>query len=411
VSRRFITDPDIYRLELERIFARCWIFVAHGSEIPHPNDFVTRSVGEDPVIVIRDQRMSVHVLLNSCRHRGAMLTQTGAGNAKQFTCPYHGWTYSSSGALVGIPERKSWEGIIEPSQCGLIAARVDEYQGLIFATWDPEAPSLKDYLGGMAWYLDLVFGRTNQGLEAVGPPQQWIIDVNWKVVFGNFIGDSYHLPTLHKLVYGEGQTKVRPGKGYQVHVENGHGVGLRTPPVDEPTQAFRLQPEELLPELTDNLTSTQLELFKPLRNIHGAVFPNLCFIETSLKLGADQPWVNLLSLRQLQPRGPSRFLYLSWCLVPKAVPAWRKEAARKLYIGGFGPAGTVEQDDTAVWKTITEGCRGIIAQRSTFHYGLALGKHEPLADWPGPGTAFSTDITEANERAFVDRWLDVMCQN
>ena len=411
VSRRFITDPEIYRLELERIFARCWVFVAHSSEIPQSNDFVTRAIGEDPVIVIRDQRMSVRVLLNSCRHRGAMIIQAAAGNAGHFTCPYHGWTYNSSGELFGIPERKLWEGVIDPSKCGLIGARVEEYQGLIFASWDSKAPPLKDYLGGMTWYLDLVFGRTDQGLEAIGPPQQWVVDVNWKVAFGNFIGDEYHLQTLHRLVYGHGPGRVRPGDGYQVHVENGHGVGLKSPPADEPMHPFRLQPEELRSELDRHLTPAQLEVLKPLRNIHGAVFPNLVFIETSLKLGADRPPVNLLSLRQLQPRGPDRFDYLSWCLVPKAAPAWRKEAARKLYVAGFGPAGTVEQDDTAVWKAITEGSRGVIAQRSTFHYGLALGKHEPLANWAGPGVAFPTNMTEANERAFIDRWLDLISQD
>ena len=216
--------------------------------------------------------------------------------------------------------------------------------------------------------------------------------------------------TLHKLIYGQTQAKVRPGDGYQVHMKNGHGVGLKAPPADEPMFPFRLQPEELVGELERHLTPEQLGVLRPLRNIHGAVFPNVGFFETSLKLGPDQKMVNLLSLRQLQPRGPDRFEFLSWCLVPKGAAAWRKEAARNLYVAGFGPAGRVEQDDTAVWKTITEGCRGVISQRSTFHYGLALGKHTVVADWPGPGVAYPTDMTEANERAFIERWLELMSQ-
>jgi hypothetical protein len=299
--------------------------------------------------------------------------------------------------------------VIEPSKCGLIAApRVESYRGLIFASWDQQAPTLKAYLGDMAWYLDLVFGRTDQGLEVIGAPQQWIVDVNWKVAFGNFIGDSYHLMTAHKLIYGQSDAKVRPGDGYQIHMNNGHGVGLKSPLPDEPMRPFCLQPAELLSDLARNLTPDQLEVLKPLRNIHGAVFPSLGFFESSLKLGADQEMIGVLSLRQLQPRGPNRFEFLSWCLVPKAAPAWRKEAARKLHVTAFGPAGTVDQDDVAAWKAITDACRGVVSQRATFQYGLALGKHEPLANWPGPGVVYPTAMSEANERAFIERWFDLM---
>lgn len=103
VSARIFVDEDIYQQELERIFARSWLFVAHESEVPRPGTFVTRSMGEDPVIVWRGADGQVRVLLNVCRHRGRRVCGEDLGQAAQFRCPYHGWTYNSQGELVGVP--------------------------------------------------------------------------------------------------------------------------------------------------------------------------------------------------------------------------------------------------------------------------------------------------------------------
>jgi nitrite reductase/ring-hydroxylating ferredoxin subunit len=410
VSRRFITDPDLYRLELERIFARCWLFVAHASEIPQVGNFVTRHLGEDPVIVIRAEDGRVRVLLNSCRHRGTMLTQVDAGTANHFICPYHGWTYRSTGELSGVPlYQEAWSAVLDRSKYGLLETpQVAEYRDLIFATWDPRAPSLEEFLGGMKWYLDLMLARTDEGLEVIGPPQRWMVDVNWKVPAGSFAGDSYHLLTLHGLLFGRGSGRIWPGDGYQIHTENGHGIGLNLPGSAEPVEPFCLQPEELLEELPHQLSQQQLDVLRPVRNTHGNIFPNLSFFDTSLRLGSNQPFLSFLSLRQLQPRGSDRLEFLAWCLLPKAAAAWRKQATRQLYVSGFGPAGTIEQDDTAAWRRITEGNRGVMARRLTLHYGMGLGSQQPVDGWPGPGTAYPSDMSEANERAFVAYWLDLM---
>src|SRR5262245_5854288 len=170
ISARLMQDQEIFELEMERIFDRVWVFVAHESEIPAPGDFVTREIGLDPVIVTREPDGAVAVLLNLCSHRGSRVCSADRGCAEYFQCPYHGWMYETSGALAGIPmERDAYRGGIDKSRLGLKRARTALYQGLVFATWNEDGPGLEDYLGDYTYYLDLLFGDTDEGLEVVGP--------------------------------------------------------------------------------------------------------------------------------------------------------------------------------------------------------------------------------------------------
>jgi phenylpropionate dioxygenase-like ring-hydroxylating dioxygenase large terminal subunit len=116
ISRRIFIEPEIYEEEQRQVFARCWLFLCHDSQVALPGDFFTTTMGEDPALVTRDTGGKVHAFLNVCRHRGNRLCRADSGNAASFTCAYHGWTYANDGRL--------W-----------------------FATFDPEAPPLREYLG------------------------------------------------------------------------------------------------------------------------------------------------------------------------------------------------------------------------------------------------------------------------
>src|SRR5262249_7567826 len=128
------TDPRIFAEEIERIFHRGWVFVGHASEVPRPGDFVTRRLGTEPVILARGTDGALSVLVNRCAHRGTMVCPAERGNARAFTCSYHGWTYDLSGALLGVPYPGGY-GAFDKSAHGLArAARVDAYRGFVFAS-------------------------------------------------------------------------------------------------------------------------------------------------------------------------------------------------------------------------------------------------------------------------------------
>lgn len=411
VPRRIFTDPVVYEQELRRIFLPCWLFVCHESELPHPGDYVTREMGEDPVIVVRDEDGQIRVLLNSCRHRGMRVCQVDSGNSAHFRCPYHGWTYRNNGTLTGVPARaKAYGGSLDRSELGLRAARTESYAGLVFACWDDGAESLQEYLGGMTWYLDLLFGRSSRGLEVVGPPHRWVVETNWKIPADNFVGDAYHTIMTHGFLSAIGRAPSDPLRnmhGHAVSVGNGHGLGLIKSPPGETEIPFLGLPEALWDDYRANLSPDQVGVLSNIRNAHGTVFPNLSFLHPAFESGArsGERHVSYLSLRQWQPKSPTQIEAWSWLLVDRDAPQGWKEESRRRYTLQFGPAGTFEQDDAVVWTEVTKAARGVVAKDMNFDYSMGLGGAPgPDDTWLGPGVAFATDYTEANQRAFFEEW-------
>jgi len=101
------SSPEIFELEMARVFPRCWLLVAHESEVSKPGDFVTRSLGQYPVIVVCGEDEKIRILLNVCRHRGMRVCRADSGNSADFLCPYHGFNYKNTGELTGVPFEKT----------------------------------------------------------------------------------------------------------------------------------------------------------------------------------------------------------------------------------------------------------------------------------------------------------------
>ncbi|MEV6119307.1 Rieske 2Fe-2S domain-containing protein [Streptomyces sp. NPDC052077] len=408
-------DPEIHRLETERLFTRAWCFVGHESEIPANGDYVVRHIGEDPFILVRDEHGRVRVLLDACRHRGTRVCRTEKGNASNFRCPYHGWTYSNTGDLVGAPAiRTAYKGL-DKSQWGLVpAAQVDSVHGLIFASLDAGAPPLRDYLGGMTWYLDLMFGLTDGGLEVIGEPNRFVLDANWKIGADNFSGDDYHTVFLHKSMWEIGTVEIPPVanmEGYHVQAAPGHSLtfSIANDP-DEPGPkfwGFDQQVTEMFRQ--GDLTEEQFDIARRSRICVGTVFPNLSFIIAPLTEDPAHPPTGLISLRQWQPRGSGQMEIWNWVLAWKGTPEHIRERSYRASIGTFGPAGLFEQDDTEPWQSITQMSGTAYGRAIDLKLNYQMGHDDigfvkEVKDWPGPGKVFAPRYEEGVQLNFYRQW-------
>jgi PAH dioxygenase large subunit len=413
-------DPEIHRLELERVFARAWCFIGHESEIPHPGDYCQRYIGQDPFIFVRDEAGKVRVLFDGCRHRGSLVCRAEKGNASHFRCSYHGWTYKNTGELIGAPAFKDAYGTLDKSQWSLLAAaKVDSVHGFVFATLDPDAPDLEDYLRDFRWYMDLMWGLADNGLEVIGEPQRWVMSANWKLAADNFCGDDYHVLYLHKSMFEIGAFQISPRDnmfGYHVQVGNGHQMSFSIAPTeDDPGPKFWGYDRETVKLFKrENVTPEQFELAHRSRVSVGTVFPNFSFLMLPLTHDPKNvPPQGLLTVRQWQPRGPNEMEVWVWFLVWKDMPEHLKELSYRAALGTFSISGMFEQDDAEPWQSIARTAGTVFVRKHgvkfNFQMGLTSdGGAKPAPDWPGPGAAFWPRYEEGVHRSLYRRWLQFM---
>jgi phenylpropionate dioxygenase-like ring-hydroxylating dioxygenase large terminal subunit len=402
ISRRIFVEREIYEQEQRQVFARCWLYLCHDSQIPLPGDFFTTYMGEDPVLVMRDGDGQVRAFLNVCRHRGNRLCRGDSGNAASFTCAYHGWTYGNDGRLTGVPYLKeAYHGELDRGQWGLVpVAQLDQYKGLWFATFDADAPTLRDYLGDMAWYLDSFFDRRDGGVEVIGGVHKWIMPCNWKFPAENFAGDGYHVPWSHVSAVqtgSGGDFRVKPDSaGRALSFGNGHSIMTVGPDMmaDPPNPDVVAYEARIVPEMRQRLGS-RLDLGKP---IAGTVFPNFSILRPTSR-----------TIRVWHPRGPEKTECWAWVFVDKAAPPEVKKALRLAGARVFGPAGTFEQDDMDNWQGCTQTGRGTVARRYPLNYEMGRGRER--FDEERGGVASDYRYSESNHRGFYRHWAELMAGN
>ena len=217
VHRAVYTDPALFELEMDRIFARAWLILGHESQVRSPGDFFTTRMGREPVIVTRHRDGAVHVLVNRCVHRGARVCEAPAGTASEFVCAYHGWTYGTDGCLVGLPLPGGYERPAGASAGGGLARvpRVEAYRGFLFASMAEDGPTLAEFLGPLRASFDDFVERAPDGeVEVAGGVFRHTYRGNWKLVLENH-NDTVHPAFVHaSSIWAARQQPAADSGGY-----------------------------------------------------------------------------------------------------------------------------------------------------------------------------------------------------
>lgn len=350
------TDPALFQAEMDKVFANTWVWVAHASEIPKPGDFKTAHVGLQPVIVVRDRKGAVHVHVNRCRHRAATVCEVPKGKTSSFVCPYHGWAYGLDGSLRGVPYEAGYDGQLDKSQFNLRSLRVEEYNGLIFATFKQDMQPLADFLGGARKWIDL-FMKQGAGYPlAVLGEHRFRFPGNWKIQLENTT-DAYHFPLVHKSFLSaadqetEGQWDIMSKGGYVEDLGNGHSVMVMMPELVDLEEDLDAPIPDKFAALADELRQDHPE--EQVRRIVRAV--GGCGFNLNLfpNLGCSAAF-----FRVLQPLSVEETEVRHVALGMQGGPAPANRARLRIHEFFQGPMGFGSPDDAEVWDRVQHGAQG-----------------------------------------------------
>jgi Rieske 2Fe-2S family protein len=193
----FYTSPEIFALEVERIFMKEWVCVGRVEQYAEPGDYRALRIAGEPLLICKDGEGRLNAFANVCQHRGVEIIQ-GQGNVQKFTCPYHAWTYTLDGRLAGAPHSREVQGY-DFRSCQLPRLRLESWAGYLFVNFDPDARSLADYLGDDR--VEECAGFLHAEQTRIADEYTFEVECNWKFIPENLM-DMYHVGVIHGSSFG-----------------------------------------------------------------------------------------------------------------------------------------------------------------------------------------------------------------
>ncbi|MEU2003982.1 aromatic ring-hydroxylating dioxygenase subunit alpha [Rhodococcus sp. NPDC019627] len=398
------TSPEIFQREMDTIFRKGWVYVAHESEVSEPGDYLTRRIGHDPVVVVHGKDGKIRVLLNRCSHRANKLCNAEMGNANSFRCPYHGWTFSNDGSLTAVPMRNGYGDAFQKVRSELSMAeapRVDSYGGFLFASLAADGISLQEHLGNATKAIDRLLNLSPTGtIDLRSNWMKHLHHANWKMVVENNV-DGYHALFTHASVYDA----IRPAKVSHIpskvdvvvrdmgggHSEIDYSAEYRK--LDEEFVWYGRTPREKLPEYVAALeaahgpekTHDSLVVGPP----HTLIWPNLFLAE--------------MNIMYVEPIGPDETVAYTTAALFPGQDRMNERMLRRSE-GAMGPAGFLIADDGEIGMRNQAG----LAARDPEWLRLSRGLETDVTD--ETGIVNSDKSAETPQRGFYRQWASVVGQ-
>lgn len=403
------TSPHIFEREIERIYHRSWVCLGHVSELPTPGDYRATRIGRQPVIMVRSDDHQVRVFMNRCRHRGMALCETETGNARHFTCWYHGWVYDSHGQLVDIPQPAGYGDQQDRSALGLTPVpRLQEYRGFVFASLASDGPTLDEHLGLARKYIDIFVEASPSGeIDVSAGVHRTQYRGNWK-----FVGmDGYHPHFTHRSVLDMWKKRKGGNLGDTHHGDpfaddsgnltrdlgNGHVMldfypGRRAH-LDAYLDSLRKQPggERYIADMEEAYGPQRAaDLLAWAGDPHVGIFPNLQLINVQIRI--------------VQPISADETEVLMFPALLKDVPDSINAMRLRQHESFYGPASAGAPDDAEIFERNQLGLQADVDPWLL----LARGLEREWVDADGSIVGCPSD--EVTQRGQLKAWKRLMTE-
>jgi phenylpropionate dioxygenase-like ring-hydroxylating dioxygenase large terminal subunit len=297
-------DPEFFAAEQAAFLRGAPQIVCHDSDIAEAGAWQSLEYLGESVIVSRGDDGVARAFSNVCRHRGSRLVDGDAGCAKVLTCPYHAWSYSRDGRLVGVPHRQEYPGL-ETDKLGLLPVALEAWRGFLFVSLAPGAPTVAEM---MAPYEAEVAPYRLENLRAIGRVTLRPRALNWKTIADNY-SDGLHIPVGHP-----GLTRLF-GRNYRIeardHVDRMEGDLIETPSAN-PAEALY---QRLLPDVAHLPASHKRKwlYYKLFPNVAFDIYPDQVDFMQFLPISATETVIREISYALPDDRREMRICrHLNW---------------------------------------------------------------------------------------------------
>jgi carnitine monooxygenase subunit len=332
-------DPEFFAAEQTAFLRAAPQVVCHESEIAQAGEWRSLEYLGESVIVIRGDDRQLRAFANVCRHRGSRLVDGNGGCARVVTCPYHGWSYSRDGRLVGVPHRNEYPEL-RTEDYGLFPVVLENWRGFLFVTLEPGSPSVSEM---MAPYEGEVAPYRFEDLRVIGRVTVRPRNLNWKTIADNY-SDGLHIPIGHP-----GLTRLF-GRNYRVeanaHVDRMEGDLVEKESANASERAY----QRLLPHVAHLPASHQRKwlYYKLFPNVAFDIYPDQVDFMQFLPVSATQTVIREISYAIPDDRRQMKAArHLNW-RINRRVNAEDTELITRVQLGmqsssyKTGPLGTSE---------------------------------------------------------------------
>ena len=411
VDRQIYLDEEIFEAEMREFFEGGWIYLAHESQIRNPGDYVSLKMGRQPVFVVRKKDGGIGGYLNACSHRAATLVPFQQGKATVFTCRFHGWAFNHDGKCIKIKNEDSgaYPDDLKARSSLQAIPKLQSWRGFIFGSLRADVPSLADWLGPAASWIDLMSDQSPDGQEVLRGSSSYSVRGNWKLQAENGV-DGYHVSTVHR-VFGttianreakqnvEGLQRTEAGR-ILGNVEsgcydfgNGH-MGIWARRSDPSRHPLSRQKDRLVKEFGEDRVDWMLNRG---RNLY--ILPNLFLM--------DNPSTQI---RTLNPIAPDLVDVTVRCISPVGEEADARAARLRKFEDFYLTTGMSTSDDLSALEATHTGSYARAAQWNDFARGIKAIQTDQGADAAKLGFTARTRTDnwdhEALFHGFYRHWRD-----